>query len=140
MSHYLNLKVALSMIKTEVSVGEFVDKLTILKIKSERILAVEKLVHIRTELSLLTQLWNESEYSQRDITEEMSKLKSINETLWVIEDDIREKEAANSFDEEFIRLARAVYVTNDQRAEIKKSINIKVGSRLIEEKSYKDYR
>ncbi len=127
------------MIKTDVSVGEFVDKLTILEIKCERISAPEKLMNIRKELSLMRQLWHESEYSQADIAEESSKLKAINETLWVIEDDIREQELAQCFDQAFIRLARSVYVTNDKRAEIKKRINMKVGSGLVEEKSYKKY-
>ena len=69
----------------------------------------------------------------------MAELKSVNEVLWDIEDDIREKEAAKSFDAEFIRLARAVYVTNDQRADIKKQINLVTGSVLVEEKSYESY-
>ena len=69
----------------------------------------------------------------------MAELKSVNEVLWDIEDDIREKEAAKSFDAEFIKLARAVYVTNDKRAEIKKQINLATGSTLIEEKSYESY-
>ena len=81
-------------------------------------------------------LWKSDEKSSIDIAEEIDGLKKINEALWEIEDDIRDKERAKEFDEKFIELARAFYVTNDQRANIKRVINVKLGSDLVEEKSY----
>lgn len=127
-------------IKVEVSVGEFLDKLTILEIKSERIKDKVKLDNVNKELNLLKKMWNESEFAQADISDEMSRLKNINEKLWKIEDDIRDKERQRSFDAGFIELARAVYYENDVRADIKKELNLKLGSGLVEEKSYADYK
>jgi hypothetical protein len=124
----------------EISVGEFLDKITILEIKSERITDPEKLRNIRHELDVLLQTWATSPFSSQELSTEIAELKRINEALWEIEDDIRIKEAAGEFDEDFIRLARSVYITNDERAAIKRRINVKVGSNLIEEKSYADYR
>lgn len=124
----------------EISVGEFLDKITILEIKSERITDPEKLRNIRHELDVLLRTWAASPYSAEDLAAEIAELKRINETLWEIEDDIRIKEAAGEFDEDFIQLARSVYITNDERAAVKRRINVKVGSNLIEEKSYADYR
>lgn len=126
-------------IKIELSYGEMLDKITILQIKSERISDESKLVNVNKELSLLNDLWEADPKSSVDITEEIAELKSINETLWDIEDDIRDKERAKEFDSRFIELARAVYVTNDKRANVKRVINVKLGSDLIEEKSYADY-
>lgn len=126
-------------IKVELSYGEMLDKITILQIKSERMTDATKVANVTKELNLLNELWKADEKSSIDITEEIAGLKKINEALWVIEDDIRDKERAKEFDERFIELARAVYVTNDQRADIKKIINIKLGSDLVEEKSYADY-
>jgi len=126
-------------LSAEISVGEFLDKITILEIKSERIKNPAKLENIHKELNTLRKTWNESPFSQQDIAAEIAKLKAINEKLWVIEDDIRIKESQGAFDQEFIELARAVYVVNDQRATAKRVINIKVGSELVEEKSYEDY-
>jgi len=100
---------------------------------------VEKVANVNKELDLLNRLWQKDEKYVIDITEEITGLKKINEALWDIEDDIRDKERAKEFDEQFIELARAVYVTNDQRANIKRSINVKLGSDLVEEKSYADY-
>lgn len=125
---------------TEISVGEFIDKITILEIKSERIKNAAKLENIHKELDILRQTWQTSPFSQKDITAEIAELKAINEQLWVIEDDIRDKESEGAFDNQFIQLARAVYVTNDERAAVKRRINVKVGSNLMEEKSYADYR
>lgn len=125
--------------KVEISVGEFLDKLTILEIKSERISDAEKLISIKKELSLLQNDWQNSEYKSMDLAGEIAELKKINETLWDIEDNIRDKERSKVFDQGFIDLARAVYVNNDKRAEIKRAINIKTGSDLIEEKSYAEY-
>lgn len=127
-------------IKVDVSVGEFIDKLTILQIKSERISDEDKLVNINKEKSVLEEEWKKTEYAKIDISNLQSELFRINENLWEIEDDIRDKEFAKEFDEKFIELARAVYVTNDERARVKKEINALVGSELTEEKSYKDYK
>ncbi len=126
-------------IKIELSYGEMLDKITILQIKNERISDPDKLVNINKELNLLNGLWRADEKSSVDIVKEIAKLKAINEQLWEIEDDIRDKERAREFDEKFIELARAVYITNDQRADIKRIINMKLGSDFIEEKSYSDY-
>lgn len=126
-------------IKVELSYGEMLDKITILQIKSERMDDADKLKNVKKELNLLNGLWSSDEKHSIDITVEFAALKKINEALWDIEDDIRDKERAKEFDEKFIELARAVYVTNDQRANIKREINVKLGSDLIEEKSYADY-
>ncbi len=126
-------------IKTEISVGEFLDKLSILQIKQDRIKEAAKLVNINREIETLMTIWAGSTYSGSGIDTELDQLREVNEQLWDIEDDIRTKEAKGEFDGEFIRLARAVYITNDRRARIKKTINEKVDSGLIEEKSYKDY-
>lgn len=127
-------------INTEVSIGEFLDKMTILQIKSERIEDPAKLENIRRELGILTKTWEESPFSLSDVASEVAELKKINEKLWVIEDDIRLKEAQSEFDEKFIELARSVYFTNDDRSAVKRAINMKLGSEIIEEKSYADYR
>lgn len=127
-------------IQTEISVGEFLDKLTILEIKNERIRDPAKLANIRKELEALQAIWGQSPYSGADIGDAYARLKAVNEKLWVIEDDIRDKERAGVFDREFIEMARAVYFNNDDRAAIKKEINLKTGSGLVEEKSYSDYR
>lgn len=127
-------------LSAEISVGEFLDKVTILEIKSERIRDPAKLENVARELETLRRTWSSSTFAREDLAGEIAELKRINERLWEIEDDIRDKEAAGAFDEEFIRLARAVYFTNDERAAVKRRINVKVGSALIEEKSYADYR
>ena len=126
-------------IKVELSYGELLDKITILQIKSERISDKNKLANVNKELNLLNELWQADEKSSVNIAKEIAGLKSINESLWDIEDDIRDKERAKEFDARFIELARAVYVTNDKRANVKRIINEKLGSDLIEEKSYADY-
>lgn len=122
-----------------VSPGEFLDKLSILEIKSERIADAQKLKNVRTELSLLRRVWAESAYAQADVEQEYAELRRVNEQLWNIEDRIRLKEAAKAFDQDFIELARAVYVLNDRRAASKRRLNEALGSDLIEEKSYADY-
>lgn len=124
----------------EISVGEFLDKITILEIKFERIQDEAKLKNVRKELETLRRTWEDSPFSQQDVSAEVAELKKINEKLWEIEDDIRDKEAQGLFDQEFIELARSVYFTNDERAAVKRAINVKVGSELVEEKSYADYR
>ncbi|RME34371.1 MAG: hypothetical protein D6786_05150 [Gammaproteobacteria bacterium] len=126
-------------IKVEVSVGELLDKITILRIKSERIADPDKLVNVRRELEVLESCWEENRPAGVDLEPRIDALKAINERLWEIEDAIREKEAMGQFDQEFIELARAVYFSNDRRAAIKREINELSGSGLVEEKSYRDY-
>lgn len=127
-------------LSAEISVGEFLDKITILEIKAERIRDATKLRNVHHELDTLRRIWRTSPFSHRDISAEIARLKAINEKLWVIEDDIRLKESQGAFDDEFIQLARSVYIINDERAAVKRAINVKVGSALVEEKSYADYR
>jgi hypothetical protein len=127
-------------IRVPISPGELIDKITILEIKSERMSDPAKLANVRLELELLEETWRESDCAQIDIGRERRELKRINEQLWVIEDEIRDKERERAFDARFIELARAVYVTNDERASIKRRINDRLGSRIVEEKSYSDYR
>ncbi|HJR13873.1 MAG TPA: DUF6165 family protein [Rhodanobacteraceae bacterium] len=129
----------MSLISAPVSFGELIDKMTILEIKSERITDAAKLANVRDELQILDRLWNTDEHSPTDIAPERAELKRINEALWEIEDEIRLKERDQTFDARFIELARAVYHTNDKRAAVKRAINLKLGSRLVEEKSYQDY-
>ena len=126
-------------LQVPVSVGEVLDKITILQIKLAHISDANKRVNIQNELDALLPLVAGDGFATDEMQGLMAELKSVNEVLWDIEDDIREKEAAKSFDAEFIKLARAVYVTNDKRAEIKKQINLATGSALIEEKSYESY-
>lgn len=127
-------------LSAEISVGEFLDKITILEIKSERIKDPAKLANIHKELSTLRRTWDASPFSRQDVRAEVAQLKQINEKLWEIEDYIRDKESEGAFDEQFIQLARSVYFTNDERAAVKRKINLKLGSELVEEKSYADYR
>jgi hypothetical protein len=127
-------------LKVEVSVGELLDKITILEIKSERIDDPAKLANVGRELDVLRRTWAASPLSATDIAEPMARLKAVNEALWDIEDAIRRKEARQEFDDEFIGLARSVYHRNDERAAIKRELNVMLGSALVEEKSYADYR
>jgi hypothetical protein len=127
------------VIKVPVSFGEVLDKITILEIKSERIKDEAKLKNVRLELDELSATWDEAVTDQSAIADLREQLKAVNEELWVIEDDIRDQEAAQNFGDRFIELARAVYVTNDKRAAIKKDVNLALGSRFVEEKSYQDY-
>jgi len=128
------------LLSIPVSVGEIMDKITILEIKAERILDAEKLANVTAELDTLRPLVTHDALNTASIKALVAELKDINEALWDIEDDIREREYAKDFGEAFIALARAVYVTNDKRAVVKKQINLATGSTLIEEKSYEDYR
>ncbi|HEY4146194.1 DUF6165 family protein [Pinirhizobacter sp.] len=130
----------MSLIETPVSFGELIDKITILEIKSQRIEDAAKLANVRNELELLNATWGNAPASQTDISAERTRLLAVNERLWDIEDEIRVKESAQEFDAAFIKLARSVYFENDERAAIKREINLKLGSQLVEEKSYKDYR
>ena len=124
--------------KIYVSIGEVVDKISILSIKLKKIKDREKLKNIRKEFDLL----NDSleEIGIMTGSEEFKQLEEINQKLWDIEDKIRLKEANKEFDDEFIQLARSVYFSNDKRADIKRKINLKYGSELIEEKEYADYK
>lgn len=126
---------------TEVALGELVDKITILQIKSERITDPNKLINIMNELNALLESYQQiiSPEQRAEIADLVTKLKKINEELWDIEDNIRDKELMQEFDDAFIQLARSVYFTNDARCAVKRNINIACGSRLIEEKSYRDY-
>ena len=127
-------------IKIEISVGELLDKISILSIKREKIEDPQKLLDIEKELSFLEGHTNDLESKDIKKYEEfLTKLKLINSRLWEIEDKIRILEKNQDFSEKFISLARDVYFTNDKRSEIKKKINILAGSKIIEEKSYSDY-
>ena len=130
----------MSEIQVPVSFGELLDKIAILQIKSERMTDPAKLANVRNELSALERTWMAHPAAGGDVAELRAQLKAVNERLWAIEDDIRMKERAQAFDEEFIRLARAVYFENDERARIKKDINLALGSAYVEEKCYQDYR
>jgi hypothetical protein len=126
------------LVRVPVSVGELLDKISILRIKTERIDDPAKVANVRRELEAL-----DAEVAGMDIDRDLvegflTELEAVNGELWVIEDDIRACEARQDFGEEFIRLARAVYRTNDVRAKIKKRANEATGSELTEEKSYVD--
>ncbi len=126
-------------IKVPVSAGEVLDKITILEIKSERMSDPEKVANVKVELALLQETWADSVSEDSVINDLHAQLKEINEALWDIEDDIRDKERARQFDERFIELARSVYFTNDRRSKIKQDLNLHLGSEIVEEKSYRDY-
>ncbi|MFZ5656369.1 MAG: DUF6165 family protein [Pseudomonadota bacterium] len=130
----------MSEIQVPVSFGELLDKIAILQIKSERMKDEAKLANVRRELAALERTWMAHPAAGHDIVRLRAELKAVNERLWEIEDDIRVKEKRQEFDAEFIRLARAVYFENDERARIKKEINLALGSAYVEEKSYEDYR
>ena len=122
-----------------ISPGELLDKITILQIKAERITDPVKVANVKTELDMLSKVWDGSVESDDVITALSAELKSINERLWEIEDDIRDEERKRQFGERFVELARAVYVTNDERANAKKKVNLHLNSSIVEEKSYQDY-
>jgi hypothetical protein len=126
-------------ISIPVGAGELIDKITILTIKSERIADEAKLVNIRHELSRLVEVRDQALGSYSELPKLQAALQTINETLWVIEDDIRDCERADDFGPKFIELARAVYVTNDRRAKAKRAVDEYVGSPIVEEKSYAEY-
>ena len=126
-------------IQVPVSPGEVLDKITILEIKSERMDDPVKVANVRIELALLEATWAQSVTPDPVIQDLHDQLKQINEALWEIEDDIRDKERVKEFDQQFIDLARNVYFTNDRRSDVKKQLNLHLGSQIIEEKSYQDY-
>ena len=127
-------------IQIPISPGELLDKITILQIKAERIEDPAKVANVRTELEMLSKIWDETVEADDEIEALTRELKSINESLWEIEDDIRNEERNKRFGERFIELARAVYVTNDERANAKKKVNLHLNSTIVEEKSYQDYK
>jgi hypothetical protein len=130
----------MNQILIPISPGELLDKITILQIKAERIGDPGKVANVRSELGLLQKVWDESVSEDDRIRALSAELKSINEALWEIEDDIRDEERNKRFGERFIELARAVYVVNDDRANAKKKVNLYLDSSIIEEKSYRDYK
>ncbi len=123
-----------------ISPGELLDKITILQIKAERITDPVKVANVKTELEMLSKVWDGSVEADDAITVLTAELKSINETLWEIEDDIRDEERNRRFGKRFVELARTVYVTNDERANAKKKVNQHLNSTIVEEKSYQDYK
>ena len=129
----------MSEILVPVSFGELLDKISILQIKSERIDDAAKLANIHAELSALDKTWMAHPAAVKDIARLRADLKAVNERLWDIEDNIRLQDKAQAFNEDFVALARSVYLQNDERARIKKAINLALGSSYVEEKSYKDY-
>jgi len=129
----------MSVITVPVSAGELIDKITILEIKSERIADPAKLANIRRELALLEETWRRAAESAPDVSDLRTALRDVNEQLWEVEDRIRAKESEGVFDGEFIELARSVYLRNDRRASLKRELNLRVGSELVEEKSYTGY-
>lgn len=122
----------------QVSWGELIDKLTILEIKEQRLLTKESIVNVRYELAALMSVADRT-LARKDLAALKKELKSINETLWEVEDKIRAKEAAQSFDQEFIQLARSVYINNDRRGHLIRRINVLLNSAIGEEKQYTSY-
>ncbi|MEE8514436.1 MAG: DUF6165 family protein [Gammaproteobacteria bacterium] len=129
----------MGQVSIPVSVGELVDKMTILEIKAERIADPGKLENVIKELELVRGIWNSSSYATADIEHARARLKAVNEALWDIEDEIRLLEAERRFDEKFVELARAVYLKNDERAALKREISTLLDSEVVEEKSYSEY-
>jgi hypothetical protein len=129
----------MSDILVPVSPGELIDKITILRIKAARIGDAQKRANVATELGLLEAVLARAVPAGPEIARLTEELHGVNETLWVIEDDLRDLERARDFGPRFVELARAVYITNDRRAALKKAINTALGSRIVEEKSYKPY-
>lgn len=126
-------------IPVPISPGELLDKISILEIKGERIGDPHKRANVEREFDLLTGLWHAAALETAEITATRTELKSLNEQLWDIEDEIRDCEREGDFGPRFIELARAVYKTNDQRAAVKRRINEALRSTILEEKSYKEY-
>lgn len=125
---------------TPISPGELLDKLSILQIKLARIDDPAKLDNVRREHELLTEVWRNADAGSDQISALIEELRQVNEALWDIEDAIREEEALGRFGERFIELARSVYRRNDERSALKRQINERLGSKIVEEKSYRDYR
>jgi hypothetical protein len=128
-----------TQIQIPVAPGELLDKISILEIKKDNVQDQTKLNNINYELELLLNTKSANIPNSGDIDALYLDLKNTNQKLWIIEDDIRECERSKQFDDTFVQLARAVYITNDRRCEIKRNINEALGSRIIEEKSYQPY-
>jgi hypothetical protein len=124
----------------EISPGELMDKITILQIKSDNITDSSKLKNVVYELKVLTESLTKHVSMTETLNQLFSELKKVNQELWTIEDDIRVCEKKSDFSKQFIDLARAVYVTNDKRADLKKKINLELNSAIVEEKSYEEYK
>jgi prefoldin subunit 5 len=129
----------MEQILVPISPGELLDKITILEIKSERMTDEQKIANVRRELTLLNDTWSVAVHTDSTVQRIHNELKVINEALWEIEDDIRDKERLGEFDDRFVELARSVYFTNDRRAAAKKELIVHLGSEIVEEKSYQDY-
>ena len=127
------------IVKIPVSVGELVDKITILEIKNKKIKDIKKLSNIKLELKLLNELFRKKKLNTKLIKKLKNYLYNVNLKLWNVEDKLRDHEYKNKFNQNFVKLARKVYFLNDKRSKIKKDINESVGSKIIEEKSYKEY-
>ena len=125
--------------KIPISWGELFDKITILQIKLENITSKNALENVEQELKKLQSILTQNGLKTMETIQLEGELRRTNQQLWGIEDKIRDKERANSFDDEFIQLARSVYITNDERSRIKRKINDLLGSELVEEKSYAEY-
>lgn len=122
------------------SIGELIDKITILELKLRFISDVAKVANIKLELDALTRIFAPiAAKAPADASSLVDQLREVNGKLWVIEDDIRDLERVKDFGQEFVRLARAVYFTNDERAVLKKQLNLRLGSKFVEEKSYKSF-
>ena len=128
-----------NLIHTPISPGELLDKISILEIKLDKITDPDKLAHVSYEHDLLSKVSQQFIPSSVQLDTLYDSLKTINQTLWTIEDDIRDCERNNDFSSTFIELARSVYITNDKRSAVKKEINLYLGSSLVEEKSYQTY-
>ena len=126
-------------VSVEISPGELIDKITILEIKLDRIEDAEKLVNVKHEFEVLAAVCDGALKQTPELERLSADLKKANESLWEVEDDIRDCERANDFGDTFVKLARAVYVENDKRSQLKREINELLGSSLIEEKSYAAY-
>jgi Family of unknown function (DUF6165) len=125
--------------KIQISWGELIDKITILEIKADRLNSQVAIRNVRNELTVLNSVARKVLRQRADVQELKQQLKAVNDALWDIEDEIRAKEAAKSFDHEFIELARSVYVNNDRRGHLKRQINAVLNSELVEEKQYTIY-
>lgn len=130
-------EIPVNLIHTPVSLGELADKITILQIKAERITQPERVAHVRTELDGLLPLWADAIAGTPELEAVKDQLKTINAQMWDIQDGLRAREKSGTFDDEFIRLARAVMTTNAARVKLKNDINRRAGSAFIEEKQYK---
>ena len=127
----------MSEIRVPISPGELLDKLTILRLKAERIAEAAKRANVARELALLEEIWRREVPAASELREEEEALARVNAALWDVEDALRQCEAAARFDAEFVALARSVYRHNDERAALKRRVNQKLGSTLIEEKAYR---